>query len=547
MEERPSSAPLLTLLLVAALPVFFIFLDANSIWDANEAFYVETPRQMVLSGDYITPVFNDAPRVNKPVLSYWIVAGLYKVFGISVGVERFGIALGAVGIILAAFLIGRALRSHATGLVAALVVATAPRMVMFSRRIFIDIYITLFMALALACFVLAERHPEQRRRWLLAMYVAMGLGVLTKGPVAIVIPVVVLALWLTLERRWSDIRRLLLVPGLLIIAAIVVPWYAVLTARHGWEPLTTFLLGENLERFTTAMASDDRSVWYYLPVVFGDLFPWAPLLVVPAVSAWRRARAGEDATHAAIRRLLWLWIVVFVAIFSLSQTKQDLYIFPVAPAVAALVADALVASGFGSEHRGLRIMLGVVAVLCLACSPLVFWVFGSGYYALPGARAAAVLLGIGALVMLGGVVSGRARVAVLAMAATFVTFNYVFVSRVLPGMERLKPVVPLADVLATRATSSSRLGSYHLMLPSLVYYARRPVQILDDQAEALEFYRDPRDGWAIMTETEFEELRALLPGLCVASRHPLFDAKPRNFLNQQPPADVLLVTNRCGG
>ena len=265
------------------------------------------------------------------------------------------------------------------------------------------------------------------------------------------------------------------------------------------------------------------------------------------MSAWRRAQAGEDATHAAIRRLLWLWIVVFVVVFSLSQTKQDLYIFPVVPAVAALVADALVASGFGQKHSGLRILLAVVGVLCLACSPLVFWLFGSGYYALPGARVAAVLLGIGAVAMLGGVVSGRARIAVLAMAVTFVTFNYVFVSRVLPGMERFKPVVPLADVLATRATPTSQLGSYHLMLPSLVYYAGRPVQMLDDQAEALEFYRDPRGGWAIMGETEFEELRALLPVLCVASRHPLFDAKLRNVLDQRPLADVLLVTNRCGG
>ena len=544
--NRARLASPLTWLLLAALPVFFLFLDANSIWDANEAFYVETPRQMVLSGDYITPVFNDAPRLNKPVLSYWIVAGLYRVFGISVGVERFGIALGALGIILAAFLIGRALRSHGTGLVAALVVATAPRMVMFSRRIFIDIYITLFMALALACFVSAERYPHHRRRWLLAMYVAMGLGVLTKGPVAIVIPIITLGLWLTFERRWSDVKRLLLVPGLLIVSAIVVPWYAALVARHGWEPLTTFLLSENLERYTTAMASDNRRVWYYVPVVFGDLFPWAPLLMVPAASAWRRVQTGEDDIAAAIRRLLWLWIVVFVIIFSLSQTKQDLYIFPVAAAVAALVADALVASGFGRAHRGLRVLLAVVGLLCLACSLIVFRLFGSGYYGLPGARAAAIVLGIGAVVSLGAMVSGRARVAVLAIAATFVIFNYVFVSRVLPGMERLKPVVPLADVLAARAMPSSQLGAYRLMLPSLVYYAGRPVHVLYDQAEALAFYRDPRGGWAIMGEADFAELRMLLPALCVASRRPLFDAKLGNILNQRPPADVLLVTNRCG-
>ena len=209
VENRP--VPLLLL----ALPVFLLFLGANSIWDANEAFYVETPRQMVLTGDYVTPMFNGAERLNKPVLSYWIVAGLYHLFGVSVGVERIGIAhRRRSAIVLAAFLIGRALRSHAPpGVWAALIVATAPRVVFFSRRIFIDVYITLFMSLALACFVLAERHPEQRRRWLLLMYVAIGLGVLTKGPVALVLPALACVIWLALERRLGDLKRLLIVAG----------------------------------------------------------------------------------------------------------------------------------------------------------------------------------------------------------------------------------------------------------------------------------------------------------------------------------------------
>lgn len=542
---RPAPARILTLLLLAALPVFFIFLNANSIWDANEAFYVETPRQMILSGDYVTPVFNDTPRLNKPVLSYWIVAGLYHVFGVSVGVERLGIAMGALGIVLAGFLLGRALRSHLTGLLAALIMATAPRMVMFSRRIFIDIYITLFMALALACFVLAERDPAHRRRWLLAMYVAIGLGVLTKGPVALVIPVIVAAVWFTIERRWSDIRRLSLGAGLLIVAAIVLPWYAALVLRHGWEPVSTFLLGENLERYTTSMAPGDRSFGYYLPVLFGDLFPWAPLLVVPIASAWRRVQPGEDATHGSIRRLLWLWIIVFTVVFSFSETKQDLYIFPTGPAAAALIADALVASHFARAGRGVRVMLAIVLLLCLACAPLIVWLFGSGYYELPGARLVAALIGAGALVSLVALLARQGHIAIAGLAATFVAFNYVFVVRVLPGMERIKPVVPLAEVLAARARPSAEIGSYNLMLPSLVYYSGRPVRVLNSQAEALDFYRDPRGAWAIMGEDDFDQLRAQLTGICVAARRPLFDAKLRDVLDERPPADVLLVTNQC--
>ena len=95
------------LLLCLAVCPYFVDLSGSSIWDANEAFYVETPREMMERGDYIGPTFNYQPRFNKPVLSYWIVAGFYKVFGVSVGVQRIPIALGAVAMILTAFFLAR--------------------------------------------------------------------------------------------------------------------------------------------------------------------------------------------------------------------------------------------------------------------------------------------------------------------------------------------------------------------------------------------------------------------------------------------------------
>src|SRR5690606_10042825 len=142
------------------------------------------------------------------------------------------------------------------GLLASVIVASAPRVVMFSRRIFIDIWITAFMALTLACFVMALRHPERRRPWLSAMYVAIGLGVLTKGPIALFFPVVVAAIWMTVCRRWHELRRMLVVPGALIVAAIVVPWYAALYAEHGWGPIVTFFVGENFGRYTGEMPTE---------------------------------------------------------------------------------------------------------------------------------------------------------------------------------------------------------------------------------------------------------------------------------------------------
>ena len=157
--------------------VYFVSLGNSAIWDANEAFYVETPREMLQAHDLVNPSFNYRPRFNKPVLSYWMVAALYKAFGVSVAVQRFGIALGAMVIIACAFRLasvsepvppkprsgegGTSDIGHRTsdlghrasdighrisGLVAAAGLAASPRLVMFARRIFIDVWLTAFMS-----------------------------------------------------------------------------------------------------------------------------------------------------------------------------------------------------------------------------------------------------------------------------------------------------------------------------------------------------------------------------------------------------------------
>lgn len=542
---RPGVATL-ALLLLALLPAYFIHLGANTIWDANEAFYVDTPRQMVERGDYLTPWFNGTERLNKPVLSYWIVAALYNVAGVSVTVERVGIALGAMGLIAATFVVGRALHSTAVGLLAALIVASAPRVVMFSRRIFIDVWITAFMAITLACFVMALREPHRRRAWLLAMYAAIGLGVLTKGPIALFLPVVVAAIWMTVCGRWGEVRRLMIGPGALIVLAIVVPWYAALYVEHGWAPIVSFFVGENVGRYTGGMPSEGRGVLFYLPVLFGDLFPWAPLLAVPIARAWRTASPGEPADRADIRRLLWIWILTIVGVFSLSQSKQDLYIFPVVPAVAALVAHALLTVRTGTASRVLDGLLGVVAVLTMVAGALCYWLFGSGYYALAGVGAIAAVCVAGGAGTLATLLRGRRAAAIVVLAATFVAFDYLFVARALPSVERLKPSRPLAESILARGGAGGRVGSYHMMFPSIVYYLGRPVAELPDVEAARAFFAPDQPAWAIMGADRFAELSAAIDGVCVVERRPLFEAKASDLLSRRPPADVLLVSNVCG-
>ena len=534
MNVRP------VLLLVFAIPVFFLALGANSIWDANEAFYVETPRQMVASGDYVNPSFNGEPRLNKPVLTYWVVAAFYQIFDVSIAVERVAIGIGALGILFGALLIGRAVRSPATGVIAAVLLASAPRFVFFSRRIAIDIYITLFLTLTLAFFVMAERYPQHRRRYLLLMYAAIGLGVLTKGPIALAIPAIVGLAWLVSEKRLGDIPKLMLPSGALIVLAIVVPWYAALYVQHGWEPIRFFVFDENLGRYATAFTTS-RSPVFFLFVLFGDLLlPWAPLIVIPMVTAWRRGTPDDPA--GAIRRLLWWWIAIIVVVFSFSASKEDLYILPAIPAAAALVADLLVRSRLGADHRGVRGVMAGIAVLAVAMGVLVAVLFSEGHYALAGAWVTAVVLTLSGLAAGGLLWRGRHAAAFVTLAAGFIAFNYVFVLRLLPDVERLKPVPTLARTLTTRATPAAVVGSFNTNVPSLVFYTSRRITRLTDLEQAVRFLNENADAWIVVGTGDWQDLHARVPTTCIAERAPQFLAKGSDILRRSPPPDLLLVT-----
>ena len=344
---RSSRHTLLAALLCAAVLPYFLNLGVSSIWDANEAFYAQTPREMIEAGDYVTPSFNFQLRMNKPVLSYWNVAASYHLFGISEWSERLPIAIGAVVIIGTAFGLGRLLGGPFAGLFAALVLATSPRLMLLARRIIIDIHITMWMGLVLLFFALAETRPAPPPLYLCLMYVAAGFGVLTKGPVAVFLPAVVFFIYLASQKRLGDLRHMMLPSGALISLAIVVPWYYFLYREHGWEYIGSFIFGENLGRYADAVGEQSRGLLFYIPVMLADLFPWS--LMIPVALWW--AIRGEQQDRVA--RLLIVWIAAIVVFFSLSGTKEDLYILPIVPAEAALIGAMLARAIEGAPDRSL--------------------------------------------------------------------------------------------------------------------------------------------------------------------------------------------------
>ena len=293
---------------------------------------------MIEAGDYVTPSFNFQLRMNKPVLSYWNVAASYHLFGVSEWSERLPIALGGLVIIGTAFGLGRLIGGTTAGLLAAIVLATSLRLLLLARRIIIDIHITMWMGLVLLFFALSEVRPDRRRLYLCMMYVAAGFGVLTKGPVAVFIPTLVFFMYLASQRRLRDLRRMMLPEGALISLAIVVPWYYFLYREHGWDYIGEFVFAENLGRYADTVGEQSRGALFYFPVMLADLFPWS--LLIPVAIWWAVRERSAD----RVARLLVIWIATTVGFFSLSGTKEDLYILPIVAAEAGLIGAALAAA-----------------------------------------------------------------------------------------------------------------------------------------------------------------------------------------------------------
>jgi 4-amino-4-deoxy-L-arabinose transferase-like glycosyltransferase len=562
---------LITILALAVTP-YFLCLGASSLWDSNEAFYAETPREMIAAGDYVNPTFNDHVRLNKPPLSYWIVVPFYKLFGVSETSERLPIVLAAMVMIATAFGLGRAVFSVDAGLLAAIALAASPRFLMFSRRIMIDFYLAMFMALALFMFVLAQKQPKRRRLYLVLMYGCIGLGVITKGPVAAALPAIVLAVYFAFGRRLSELRRMMLPIGLIIVALIVLPWYLAIYSQHGWGHIETFIIKDNLSRYMEPVWGPHRGIFFYIPVVVGDFFPWSvfllPLCWVALRRLWTFIR--HSAHPASLERgewennaLLMIWIAVIVVFFSLSRSKEDLYVLPIYPAAAALVGSLLsrwLSNKQFPQQSALRWTTFCLAAITIAAAAVILFLFDNS--AQPYRLAGALLIGcagiIGGVIASAATVLNKARLAILTTALTVIACNWVFVVRTLPDVERYRPVRALSEVIASEAGPDAVIGYFRAAYPSMVFYLRRPIfeyvalgeptaaRILE-QRELETAFSSGKEVFCLMTATEYEAIKPMLPPETrVLASHPIFKVKLKGILDRGELPQVVLISNKGG-
>ena len=489
---RRSLAPLL---LLAGL-TFLVGLGAPAITDSDEAFYAEAAREMVESGDWLTPHYNYEPRFQKPVLYYWVTAATFAVTGPGERAARLWAALSGVGLVFVTAGLARRWYDDDTALLAGAVVATSFGYVALGRMSLPDLPLALSVTTTIATSLIAigDRVPRPRQ-WLLAAAVSAALGFLTKGPLAVVLPAAVVLPILMIERRVSRVRAADVLVAAAAFTALAAPWYLAMWWRHGTPYLDSFFVGDNLARFATDRFNEPRPWWYYGPVIVGGVVPWAPYLLLGLGATLRvltlRGGLGSLETRLA------LWMVLPLALFTLSVGKQPRYVLPLLPPIAILIAHGIVdrtRSGRGRDgglyqqrpDRGLQAASLASGAILLVAAALV-WRARPLFVDIPAwqSMSAAATIGMAGLAVVGVALSRGWRQAPWALAYASALALPALVLGVLAGGPE-DAVHRVARAVVTARQASEPVGVSHVFVRNLVFYTgvKQTDLITDEQLTA---------------------------------------------------------------
>ncbi|VTS07228.1 ArnT family glycosyltransferase [Tuwongella immobilis] len=352
-----------SLLVLLILPAIILYPTRSYLLlEPDEGRYAQIGREMVSSGDWVVPTLQGQPYLDKPPLFYWGVSLAYRLFGISDASARLVPALAVHLTILLVYLIGRRSLGERSAFWAALLLTISPGFIVMGRLLILDGLLTCCLTAMLLCMLEAIRTPMFRTGWWVAAAVACGLGVLTKGPIALIVLVVPTVVYRFLSRDVAPVRRTAIAGFLAIVAAINLPWYTAIGLR---EPifLKYFLWDHNVLRFLSPF-DHLQPVWYYLPIVLGGLMP-ATVLLWPLVRF-----LGNSAPDVVAKRLPELgfflltgcWIVFF---FSCSGSKLPTYVLPAFP-MLFLVLGHLIAQTSWQTARLTRFGVAASTTVLLA-------------------------------------------------------------------------------------------------------------------------------------------------------------------------------------
>jgi 4-amino-4-deoxy-L-arabinose transferase-like glycosyltransferase len=524
-------APLLeiAILVLLGIALFGWRLGSHDLWPTDEPRFGLVAKEMRARGDYVVLSHNDHLYTDKPPLLFWAINGFAAIGGgVDEWAARLPSAVAGIASLLVILALGEALFDRRTGFLGAVVFATSVQILERARWVSIDMTLTLFVLVAIALLWRAAAGETRSAGSARLAWLAMGLATLAKGPVGLALPILVVvpALLLAGERR--ALKRLFPASGILIYMVVTLAWFAPFAERIGPEQALRILGRQTVTRYVDAW-NGRQPFWFYawrFPLGF---FPWSILLPWAAIAAFLEYREPERRAS----RFLLVWVGAILLFFSCSTGKRGVYIMPLYPAAALLVArlftrdarQALVQGTLAWAAFAVTAGAAVVAVGPRRAPDLTGAAWGIGACLLGGGLAAPLFVRAGRPIAAARVIA--ASMAVILLVATESVFPHVNRHLNLRGFaeqvrDRLRPDIPLA-------TTEEKRDAW-------VFYSGRFVEELDTPPRLLAYLASGPRRDLLIGEEELREVRPALPEGTMEILEGRVSGRPYHLLRLPPAA-----------
>lgn len=369
MSRYNNSASHILMLSFLCILLFFFRMGNPSLWDIDEGMHASTSKDMILNDNWITPMYNGEKFYDKPALFNWFVAVSFLLFGFTEYAARLPAALLGWGCVITTYYLGRKMFNPLTGFLSAVILATSVEYIALSRVVVHDISLVFFITLALALFYIGHQSEKKRRAHFLIGYAALGFAALAKGPVGLLLPVMIIGIFLIFKKNIGFVKEMQIGWGILIFSGIAGPWYTMICLQNS-DYFEYFFIKQNFGSFLDDVHSrHPEPFYYYLPLLFGGFFPWSFFLPYVLYNAIREKIKlyGDGILYSLI------WFVVIFVFFSMASSKLGSYILPLFPALALLVGvflHELTTTPSRAAHKA--VLISFIPVLALFAGVLIY-------------------------------------------------------------------------------------------------------------------------------------------------------------------------------
>ena len=533
--------------------VLFWKLGAPALMDPDEAHYAQLTREMLRAGNWMIPLLDGLPYIDKPVLFHWLQGLAIAVLGETETAMRLPSAVAAVALFWMTRWTGGELFDERIGVRGWLMLATLPLTFMLGSIGVFDMVFTAFLFGAIAFALVAALRSRPRFQYV--SYVLLSLAVMTKGPVALVLAGVFFLVGLACGR---EVRTALLslrwMTGAVLAVLLSLPWFVWMYYALGWHFVHQYALAGNLYYITQPQSFSNRGFNHalYVSTFFAGFFPWSIIVLGGAIDTIRRWRGRIKIPPAEI--LLWTWVGVVFFFFSIARFKVDRYVYPAAPACCLLAARAwmsisslrpdLAAARDNIFARWSVIALGVILVAAGIVSG--FSLFDLGLDLPRAALLIPVCLVAGGLA-LEATILRRKAVSPIVFGAVLVMLLVIYgcvLAIGLPVLKRARPTEAVADSLRPRLAADDDVALYRLekWRFSLRYYLARPLGRLQNPEDVREFLTSEGD-YILMLDEDFARLRRDGINLRAVSEQPAVTGTTGKGLRRQKWGALVVATS----